>query len=605
MNVWRCIVLVLCLSAGTSYAQTSFNARTWLFTQNVTRAASEARFLQWFQAESLELNILAREETNVLHQLGALDLSATNLLHVWECAAETNIHTVYFAVTGTVQDATNGHVRYRVTPAAANLLAGNYLGFARVLQTVNGTNVRMGVLQQHRMQVIESVDSELYDIVGPISSTDYVQRIDYGGQSGATPQITRTGNVVNIRWPAAGAGDMLTSIYDADTNNVVDNAQALGGTAAAAYATDSEVTAATNALTSNIAVEASARAAADTAIAGTVTTVRAIAEAATASVAAVRGELGTASNALQSAINGKAATSHAHTGPDITDGTISNADLAAGAVTSTTIADGTVTPSDVSFVVGAWSNRIEFLNVTNASPCGLRLVLAYSGAAVHAVTGCTSYITLIDTNGPAATGGAATNYTVVYNGATNTGSAIVLAAGGSVTNVVVTNGQIVVQSKDEAGSGGDGVTNIYDLHLVDAVTPSAGEVLAWSGAAWTNATDQTSNGGSNLETVAAWSLLDAQTYTAQYAVIRSGQVYDRTIPLVVWDARVDGGTATVDLINFAVGAGAWTTNSTLLVVGHTSMTPAASLAASNLLGFQIRAGATITNRFDSHVRGWR
>lgn len=281
MNVWRCIVLVLCLSAGTSYAQTSFNARTWLFTQNVTRAASEARFLQWFQAESLELNILAREETNVLHQLGPLDLSATNLLHVWECAAETNIHTVYFAVTGTVQDATNGHVRYRVTPAGANLLAGNYLGFARVLQNVNGTNVRMGVLQQQRMQVIESVDSELYDIVGPITQTSYVQNVIDGGTSGSVGVITRSGGNVTVTFPApgAGSGDMLKSVYDVNTNGVVDNAEALGGTAAAAYATDAEVAAATNGLHTDITNEAAARLAADTAIATTQSAIRVIAEA--------------------------------------------------------------------------------------------------------------------------------------------------------------------------------------------------------------------------------------------------------------------------------------------------------------------------------------
>lgn len=510
-----CIFAVACSSlAAPAHAQTSFNARTWLFTQNVTRAASEARLLQWFQGESLELNIIAREETNVLHQLGPLDLSATNLLHVWECAAETNIHTVFFAVTGTVQDATNGHVIYRVTPAGANLLAGNYFGFARVLQNVNGTNVRMGVLQQQRMQVIESVDSELYDVVGPISSTDYVQRIDYGGQSGATPQITRTNNVINIRWPAAGAGDMLTSTYDTNANGVVDNAEALGGTAASAYATDAELTAATNTLGTTIGTKIGA-------------------SGVTFENADANGDVGTGSDQFA---RGSAVTTEA----------------VIRATADTQLA-------------GLWqSNRITFAGTTISNVCGWSLNIVY-GTNVNSMqsTGCVAYLNIADTNGPAAAGGVATNYVVGFNGTNYSGTGIVFAVSGSITNVVVSNEQIVVQSKDDT---------------------AAGSTNTWN--------------------VASFPIYNRTDWTGQWAIVESGSTFGQDMTLVLWEFWIPGGTQTVDLLDFAT-TGAYTTNTAaLLVVGYTSVVPSVTtLSAGHHLGVKLYDGANWTNRLIGGVRG--
>lgn len=146
-------------------------------------------------------------------------------------------------------------------------------------------------------------------------------------------------------------------------------------------------------------------------------------------------------------------------------------------------------------------------------------------------------------------------------------------------------------------------TNLIEQNLFHSRTPSSGQVLKWNGSVYTNAPDEI--GPSNIVTVFGCDLQDVETFTGKYAVVRGLQVYDVDTPLLVWDAIVDGGTATVDLINFAVGATTWTTNSTLLVVGHTSMTPASALSASNVLGFQFRGGMTLTNKFNSHVRGLR
>jgi hypothetical protein len=49
-----------------------------------------------------------------------------------------------------------------------------------------------------------------------------------------------------------------------------------------------------------------------------------------------------------------------------------------------------------------------------------------------------------------------------------------------------------------AGGGGGGVTNLYDLNLVDAVNPQEGQVLKFIGGVWTNAEDIATGGGGSI-----------------------------------------------------------------------------------------------------------
>lgn len=63
------------------------------------------------------------------------------------------------------------------------------------------------------------------------------------------------------------------------------------------------------------------------------------------------------SNTAMTLLSGKSDTGHTHTGADITDGSISNADLAVSSVTSNTIADGTILQGDASAAANtAWTN---------------------------------------------------------------------------------------------------------------------------------------------------------------------------------------------------------------------------------------------------------
>lgn len=110
---------------------------------------------------------------------------------------------------------------------------------------------------------------------------------------------------------------------------------------------------------------------------------------------------------------------------------------------------------------------------------------------------------------------------------------------------------------------------------------------------------------SNIVTISSWPIYAAETWTAQYSVIEAFDIFDTATPLTQFGGLIDGGTATVDLINFAPGATTWTTNSTMLLVGVTSIVPSAALSASNHLGIQIRPGATVTNEMRLFVRGWR
>jgi hypothetical protein len=178
------LISVLCPLTSAHAAQRELSER-W----KVEAGQKQKQAIKFFQAESVQL-------TETITQNGTnLDLTATNLVVVWEIQGWSDFTNTYCISTGLVNQTLSNAVTFTLTPSQANLTASNYLGFVRALQST-GTNLsQVAVLAYQTVAVEWSPDSRFYSIVTPLTYPPLYSIADYAAltnsiQAGSNLVIT-------------------------------------------------------------------------------------------------------------------------------------------------------------------------------------------------------------------------------------------------------------------------------------------------------------------------------------------------------------------------------------------------------------------------------
>ena len=163
----RVALFILAASIITAFtadarAQSTFAPRSWTFTEFPTNPPV-AVAVSWYRTESLVQNHNLRDGSS------PIDLSAGNLVVVYDITAVTNSATTFLSVTGLIVNATGGAFRVEVGPWESNLEPGNYDGWTRILQVVTGTVVNIAVVQRQAIQVLDCTDSRYSTYQAPLT----------------------------------------------------------------------------------------------------------------------------------------------------------------------------------------------------------------------------------------------------------------------------------------------------------------------------------------------------------------------------------------------------------------------------------------------------
>ena len=118
--------------------------------------------ISWFQGDSIRFDVYAR------HQLAPLDFTGMTF-PVLFVASDTNSSLVYLAVTGTVQSATNGHVRVFVPHTSALLPTNTYKAWMTVYRITDSLTQEVATVAYSHTTVIASPFGTQFDTVEPIT----------------------------------------------------------------------------------------------------------------------------------------------------------------------------------------------------------------------------------------------------------------------------------------------------------------------------------------------------------------------------------------------------------------------------------------------------
>jgi hypothetical protein len=175
--------LVTPLPAPTAYTYATNSV--WFMSSAATRTINEKwnveigpkqkQTIKFFQAESVRL------DQRFTRNGSPLDLSATNTVVIWEINGWDDYTNTYAIAIG---NATNGQLRFELSPGQANLRAGTYRGFIRALVS-DGTNLlQNSVLAYQIIDVEWAPDARNYNIVGPLTAPMYYTEIGATGPQG-------------------------------------------------------------------------------------------------------------------------------------------------------------------------------------------------------------------------------------------------------------------------------------------------------------------------------------------------------------------------------------------------------------------------------------
>lgn len=199
---------ILCFSAQAQY-------RPYNLTQDVTRVGVPFP-ISCYQGESLDLTLKSV-------QGGAAYAIPTNDVVRWDLSAATNANMVYFSITGTLHNATNGISHFYVPFSNVVLAVGQYRGYVHSL-AYSGTNLTDHlILQNQNLDVRPSSAAVGSTIVPTVPFVQTVNGLNGSLQIVGRSNITATTSGTNIFLDAqAGGGGSA----DAITNN--QTAAALG-----------------------------------------------------------------------------------------------------------------------------------------------------------------------------------------------------------------------------------------------------------------------------------------------------------------------------------------------------------------------------------------
>lgn len=164
MTALKYIAVLLAIAAIPAHAE--IYANEWWLT-NTVGAAIESEPLRAFSASNWRLNQWGRT------QGGAVALP-TNAIPVWWISARTNYATVWAMSTGTLVNATNGHVQLALGWSAAILPAGRYISSVRIYQPGATSNEFIGTLAQHWLDVTANPDASAYAMQAPVNISSIV-----------------------------------------------------------------------------------------------------------------------------------------------------------------------------------------------------------------------------------------------------------------------------------------------------------------------------------------------------------------------------------------------------------------------------------------------
>jgi hypothetical protein len=136
-------------------------ARTYNEKWDATLGPAKTQKLKWFQAETIELNLTAKNGDTTL------DLTDTNAVVTWEITGWNDTTNVYAATVGLITDAENGVCEFELTPEESNLPIGTYRGYVRAF-IQDGTEIEdIGVLCYQNIKVYFAPDGRLFNWEGP------------------------------------------------------------------------------------------------------------------------------------------------------------------------------------------------------------------------------------------------------------------------------------------------------------------------------------------------------------------------------------------------------------------------------------------------------
>ncbi len=214
-------IFVLLFFASMGFA-VDLDTRHFYMTNDVSSARSAVSPFRWYQGESVKLDLYVKRGSS------AVDLSASGLFPRWEAYVDGNLTNAYIMTTGTVENATNGHVGFALSPATANLPTNTYTSYIKLYQPILGTNTYVGMALKTETQVYWSPSATEYTYQGPwTNSSDgyltsaeaqatYVDTIINGGTSGTTGSVSRSGAEVTLTFPSPSSASTNLSDYNND-----------------------------------------------------------------------------------------------------------------------------------------------------------------------------------------------------------------------------------------------------------------------------------------------------------------------------------------------------------------------------------------------------
>ncbi|MDH3563456.1 MAG: hypothetical protein OEN49_08705, partial [Gammaproteobacteria bacterium] len=126
---YRIFGLVLFFAVA-AFAQ--LNVRNFTAKNDMEINAQQDEDIEWYQAEQVQYDIFVRRgraRVNI----------PTNAVPIWRVWASATPTTLVVLSTGTVVSATDGHVRFTLTPEASNASTGTYVSLADV--SIGSTNI--------------------------------------------------------------------------------------------------------------------------------------------------------------------------------------------------------------------------------------------------------------------------------------------------------------------------------------------------------------------------------------------------------------------------------------------------------------------------------
>lgn len=196
------ILFLFCAMAIAADAQ-NINIRRIVQTNDVTTAGRNQRDISFFRAENVLYDIYVRN--------GANAISLTNASFAVWYAGDLITDLLYIVKTGTIQNATNGQVRFELTPSESNFTEGQYESIVRLYRTSGGATNEIGTVARSPLEVFWSPDATSYSYNGPYAVTTLVFNI---GSTG-TPLYAETDPI----WLAASTNYYTKTQADAQYVN--------------------------------------------------------------------------------------------------------------------------------------------------------------------------------------------------------------------------------------------------------------------------------------------------------------------------------------------------------------------------------------------------